>query len=147
MIVTIYRILLLLVSKIIKTDDIGEKFPVSLKAMVFDNKRILLLKNERDEWDLPGGKINFKDETPIDCIKREVFEETKLSISNLELVEFLKIKINNVQICIVLYKAEILSNNAVELSFEHNDFSFFNISNINEINLPEEYKKIIKQLA
>ena len=30
--------------------------PVSVKGVVVDNDRVLLLLNERGQWDLPGGR-------------------------------------------------------------------------------------------
>lgn len=37
------------------TDGRGPRYPVSIKGVVFVGKRAVLLKNERDEWELPGG--------------------------------------------------------------------------------------------
>jgi hypothetical protein len=31
-------------------------FPVSVKAVIVQNGKVLL-RNERDEWELPGGKL------------------------------------------------------------------------------------------
>ena len=146
MLKTLYRIILLFLSKIIKTDEVADKFPVSLKIIIRDDDRFLFLKNERDEWDLPGGKINYKEPIEI-CIKREVLEETKLAIREIELVDFFKTDFNGVEVCIVLYTAEILSKNAVNISFEHNDFNFFNFQEIERINCQEQYKKIISSLT
>ena len=55
-----YRVLIYLISKVIKTDEISDKFPISIKAIIVDQSKVLCLKNERNEWDFPGGKINFK---------------------------------------------------------------------------------------
>jgi ADP-ribose pyrophosphatase YjhB (NUDIX family) len=32
-------------------------FPVSVKGVVVQGGKVLLLRNERDEWELPGGKL------------------------------------------------------------------------------------------
>ena len=35
--------------------------------------------NERNEWDLPGGKINASEDAVL-CLKREVLEELSLNV-------------------------------------------------------------------
>ena len=142
MVKTVYRLLLYVISKFIKTDEIADKFPVSLKVLIVDKKRILFLKNERGEWDLPGGKINFS-ELSKSCLIREVFEETRLKLNNLELVDFLNLKFNDVPVCIVLYKSILKSSNPIEISYEHVEYNFFEKSEINNINCPQQYKEII----
>ena len=62
MIKTFYRLLIYLFSKFIKTDDLSDKFPVSIKSIIIDDNKVLCLKNERNEWDFPGGKINFDED-------------------------------------------------------------------------------------
>jgi len=31
------------------------RWPVSVKGVILDGDRVVLLRNERDEWELPGG--------------------------------------------------------------------------------------------
>ena len=139
---TAYRILLYILSKFIKTDEIADKFPVSLKVIIVDKNRVLFLKNERGEWDLPGGKINFS-ELPKSCLIREVYEETRLKLKNLELVDFLNLKFNNVPVCVVLYKSILKSSKPIEISYEHFEYNFFDRSEIYKINCPKQFKEII----
>jgi ADP-ribose pyrophosphatase YjhB (NUDIX family) len=42
-------------------------FPISIKGVVLRDERVLLLKNERQEWELPGGRIEIG-ETPEECV-------------------------------------------------------------------------------
>ena len=42
--------------------------------------RGLLLKNERQEWELPGGRIEIG-EIPGECVTREIFEEAQWKVS------------------------------------------------------------------
>nr|WP_083926803.1 NUDIX domain-containing protein [Nocardiopsis valliformis] len=49
-------------------------FPVSVKSVVVRDGRVLLLRNERDEWEIPGGYIEHG-ETPTQAVTREVKEE------------------------------------------------------------------------
>ena len=146
MIKTFKRILLIIFSRLFKTDEIADKFPVSLKVVIIDDSRVLFLKNERNEWDLPGGKINFG-ENAKDCVGREVREEINLDIKNLTLIDFFStIFFNQTHVLIVLYKAKISSINPISISFEHYDYSFFNKNEIISLNCPEEYKKSILEL-
>lgn len=61
-------------------------FPISIKGVVFINNKIVLLKNERDEWELPGGKIEIN-ETPEECLIREINEELNLKCSVSKLID------------------------------------------------------------
>jgi 8-oxo-dGTP pyrophosphatase MutT (NUDIX family) len=55
-------------------DGAAQRYPVSVKGVVIDGGRVALLKNERDEWELPGGKLELR-ENPRSCVEREIFEE------------------------------------------------------------------------
>jgi 8-oxo-dGTP pyrophosphatase MutT (NUDIX family) len=50
------------------------QLPVSLKAVISWDGRLPLLRNERDEWELPGGKLDLGEE-PGECLAREIREE------------------------------------------------------------------------
>ena len=112
MIKTIYRLLIYFFSKFIKTDDLSDKFPVSVKAIIIDDNKVLCLKNERNEWDFPGGKINFNEDVE-QCLKREVKEETNLDIKNLKILNPFNLKFNDVPVFIVVYSAEISCDSSI----------------------------------
>ena len=44
---------------------------MSVKGVAVQGGKVLLLENERNEWELPGGKLELR-ENPIDCVVREV---------------------------------------------------------------------------
>jgi hypothetical protein len=31
--------------------------PISIKGVLIENEAVMLLENERDEWELPGGRL------------------------------------------------------------------------------------------
>jgi 8-oxo-dGTP pyrophosphatase MutT (NUDIX family) len=105
------------------------------------------LKNERGEWDLPGGKLQ-SDISAEACLIREVKEETNLDISvgSLEATFIYNIQ-NWIKVFVVVYQCSIISDkNDLEISGEHYDKSFFNISEIKDINIYVEYQKIIQRI-
>ena len=52
----------------------GMRFPVSVKGVLLEGDRVVLLLNERDEWELPGGRLE-RGEDPVACLERESAEE------------------------------------------------------------------------
>ena len=53
--------------------------PVSIKGVVIDRDRVLLLLNERGQWDLPGGRPDAGEDHRA-ALKREVREEAGLTV-------------------------------------------------------------------
>jgi len=49
-------------------------FPVSIKGVLVEAGRVVLLENERGEWELPGGRLE-PGEAPTTCLVREFAEE------------------------------------------------------------------------
>jgi 8-oxo-dGTP pyrophosphatase MutT (NUDIX family) len=50
-------------------------FAVSVKGVAVRDGQVLLLENERAEWELPGGKLELGEDPPA-CVVREIAEET-----------------------------------------------------------------------
>ena len=60
-------------------DNHAYRFPVSIKGVIIRDARAILLKNERAEWELPGGKLE-PGESPEVCVIREIAEELGLAV-------------------------------------------------------------------
>ena len=114
----------------------GEDLAKSLKAVIFRNDKVLLLKNDRG-WDLPGGHMK-QDENLINGLKREVFEETGLTISD---PQDLHMSHGHKQ----FYSAQLPTDD-VKLSDEHFEYGFFTVEQIKEMDdVADYYKKAIFQ--
>ncbi len=145
MLKTFYRLVIYFFKYFLKTDNFSDKFPISVKAIIIDNKRILCLKNERNEWDLPGGKINFN-ENVEKCLKREVKEETNLEINDLKILKPFNLKFNDVPVFILIYLAKISCDSPIIISHEHSEYNFFSKSEIENLNMQKDYKNLINEL-
>ena len=60
--------------------------PVSIKGVVLENGFVWLRKNERDFWELPGGKLD-KGEQPEQTLVRELKEELGVEVKVIKIIQ------------------------------------------------------------
>lgn len=128
------RVLVYLLSHFINFDSISDKFPVSVKSLIFDDKRFLLTKNERDEWDIPGGKIE-NNHNVIETLVREVKEELNITIDNYNILLAKKYLFRKQEIIVIIYNSKITNEDPISLSFENIDYNFFSYNELNQLKL------------
>lgn len=128
------RVLVYLLSHFINFDSISDKFPVSIKSLIFDDKRFLLIKNERDEWDIPGGKIE-NNHNVIETLVREVKEELNITIDNYNILLAKKYLFRKQEIIVIVYNSKITNEDPISLSFENIDYNFFSYDELNQLKL------------
>ena len=59
---------------------------MSIKGVVLRDGEAVLIRNERDEWELPGGKLD-PGESPERCVEREIEEELGILGSTGQIVD------------------------------------------------------------
>lgn len=95
------------------------EYPISIKGVVIHDGRVLLLLNERAEWDLPGGRPD-PGEDHRTALVREVREEAGLSVEVGALVdEHLFEVLPQRFVRIVAYACTLVGAAEVVLSHEH----------------------------
>tara|TARA_B100001758_G_C18386272_1_gene600300 strand:- start:157 stop:597 length:441 start_codon:yes stop_codon:yes gene_type:complete len=138
----LYRLLLLLYSRFFSTDNLSNKFPVSIKAIILDDNRYLLVKNEMSEWDFPGGKLE-KEESISNTLIREVKEELNLDILVNDLVYAENHLVNNLPVLIILFETSIVNEKNIILSYEHVNYNFYDLNELKNIKLTDWAKNYI----
>ncbi|WP_231607953.1 NUDIX hydrolase [Streptacidiphilus albus] len=121
---------------------IPPRHPVSVKGVVLDSQdRVLLLRNERAEWELPGGRLEVG-EKPEDCVAREVSEESGWQVEAGPLLSvWVYEPIPNRHVLIVTYGCRNRSADSTPvLSAEHNDIGLFTREEVPGLVMPQSYK-------
>jgi 8-oxo-dGTP pyrophosphatase MutT (NUDIX family) len=119
------------------------RFSVSVKGVVVRDDRVVLLMNERDEWELPGGRLEAG-EQPETCVVREVREETGLETSAVAILDSWVYAIGaGPGVLIVTYGCAMTTDAAPVLSPEHQQIGRFTEAEVWDLPMPEGYKRSI----
>jgi 8-oxo-dGTP pyrophosphatase MutT (NUDIX family) len=118
-------------------------WPVSIKGVVLVGGRLVLLRNERAEWELPGGRLE-RGEEPEACLAREIAEELSLQVAVGPLLDCWRYPVlPGKEVLVVTYGCAPLADGAPRLSHEHNAVGLFEPKEIASLPMPEAYKRAI----
>lgn len=131
-------------------------WPVSVKGVVLDQEgRVLLLENERGEWELPGGRLEITDQatgeradsTPEAAVEREVLEETGWTVKADGLIDggvWIYEPIPGRRVLIVTYGCTLLDATREPVaSHEHKRVGLHSLDAVPTLVMPEGYKRSI----
>lgn len=121
-------------------------------CVCFHNDELLLLKRFEDKsfpnmWGVPTGKIE-RDETPIQSIIRELYEETRivLSANRLKLVDTFRITTEEMSFKYTLFYADFDLMPDVKInSLEHKEYRWVHVDQIDTLELVPAVKETISQ--
>lgn len=124
-----------------------KRFPVSIKGVLTVAGKFVLLRNEREEWELPGGRIEAG-ESPEFCVLREIEEELGIKaevagILDTWLFEVLPGKF----VFIATYACTTKESVAemLQISHEHKELGLFPLEEALALNMPDGYKASLKR--
>ncbi len=119
-------------------------WPVSVKGVLVRHDQVLLLLNERNQWELPGGHV-VAGESPPEALMREFQEETGWLVRPQGSLgaDFFTPVAGGPSVLLVFYMVEARQRNGeVIISSEHTDLSWAPLNALPE-NLPSVYQKAI----
>jgi len=121
--------------------------PVSVKGVLLLEGRVVLLKNSRNEWELPGGRID-PGESHAQTLSREFAEELAVNVDVSERIDsyvFEVIPGRHVQI--ITYGCTLTGGFAPKVSDEHTEHCLWPVDRLAEINLPAGYRRSVERWA
>jgi ADP-ribose pyrophosphatase YjhB (NUDIX family) len=118
--------------------------PTSIKGVLLVGNRVLLVKNSRDEWELPGGRPEG-DEDHAQTLSREFAEELSVEVRmSAPIDSYLFEVIPGRHVFIVTYGCTIAGELRPRISSEHIEHCLWPVERLSEIKLPLGYKRSIE---
>jgi len=126
----------------------GEQcWPVSVKGVLLRRRRVLLLRNHRGEWELPGGRLRRR-ETPEEALAREIREETGLTAAVGSLVDAWVFAVTpRRRVVILAYACRLKGRDGIRTSPEHRMGAWLPVAALEKEPLPEGYLRSIRRVA
>src|SRR5215831_18215123 len=122
-------------------------FPVSIKGVLLEAGRVVLLENEREEWELPGGRLETG-EDPKACLVREFAEELGVSVIVKAILDCCLYEVLPARyVLIVTYGVERAGAEALRLSAEHRRLGVFSLDELDGLPMPEGYRRSVRAWA
>ena len=122
--------------------------PVSAKAILIVDGRVLLARNHRDEWELPGGRPDTDEMLEV-AVVREVLEETGLRVEISQFVDWWDYPIaeERVTVRVISFVARMDGGGSAEPSIEHTELGWHALDTVDTLVTPDGYKHSIAAAA
>jgi 8-oxo-dGTP pyrophosphatase MutT (NUDIX family) len=117
--------------------------PISVKGILGPPGEIVLLQNERDEWEFPGGRLESSDESPTACLGREISEELDLIVDvGLPVHTWHDEPLPGRNVLMIAYRCEVVGLWPERFwdSHEHSGVRLFNLDDLEAVALPQGYR-------
>jgi len=119
-------------------------FPVSIKGIVRIDGRLVLLENERREWELPGGRLEGG-EQPQTALAREIDEELNIKVDIGALIDAHVFEpVPGRPVLILVYDTVLRDAATLSISDEHSALGLFLPDELGPLSLPDGYRRAIR---
>ena len=117
---------------------------MSIKGILVEGGHVVLLENEHDEWELPGGRLE-PGEAPETCLAREFAEELRAAVVVTGIIDCWVYEVLlGREVVIVTYGVERCDREELRVSDEHRRFGLFTLHEIEALPIPEGYRRSIR---
>ena len=121
--------------------------PISVKGVLLLDGKVVLLRNDREEWELPGGRVE-NGEDHAQTLVREFTEELAITIRvGPRIDSYLFEVIPGRHVFIVTYGCNLVGEFEPNVSDEHKEHCLCPIDRLFELPLPAGYRNSIETWA
>lgn len=120
---------------------------VSVKGVLLEDGSVVLLENERGEWELPGGRPE-PGENPAAALVREFAEELGATVAVGPIIDSWNYEVlPGRHVTIVTYAVARAARGELRVSDEHRRLCWFALDALDALKLPEGYRRSIRAVA
>ena len=116
---------------------------VSIKGVVCHDGRVALACNHRDEWDLPGGKLQIG-ESFAECLRREFAEELGIEVAWGWVIDAVPHHFHD-DIIVIIVSCNLVSTAGLQPSGEHSDVRWFGVDDLDGLKIQPHYLNAIQR--
>lgn len=121
--------------------------PISIKGVLLVGEKVVLVRNSRDEWELPGGRIE-NGEGHAETLVREFAEELSVTVRvGARIDSYLFEVIPGRHVFIVTYGCSLVGGFEPKISHEHTEHCLWPVERLSDLNLPAGYRTSIEMWA
>ena len=124
-----------------------DHLPISIKGVLIEDGQVVLLENERGEWELPGGRPEWG-EQPATCLAREFAEELGTEIRVGPIIDCWNFEVlPGRYVMIVSFSVTRKQPGEMRISEEHRRFGWFPLDALGQLPLADGYRRSIRAVG
>jgi 8-oxo-dGTP pyrophosphatase MutT (NUDIX family) len=120
------------------------RWPVSVKGVILERDRVVLLRNDRGEWELPGGRLESDEELET-CLVREIREELGVAVEVGPLLDAWLYRPADHTVVVLTFGCRCPSTDGMRHSAEHDEHAWLPVGDLANEPLPVGYRRAIER--